>query len=183
VPRDRVVTPDSVAEAVAAVDRPFASTGDLSDRLGVTKQAIRNRHDELAESSRLEHGKVGRQRVYWLSERETAPSAVENTAPPAPPQEASKPADSGDNKGLLERLFTSLPHFGSPAELWFLTALAAVLGLLLGVVFSIAVFNPTPPAATVAALAVLALTVSVAVPVALYYLIGQLRPTTEGEKA
>jgi hypothetical protein len=166
----RKVTPESVADAIADVERPFASTGDLSERLDVTKQAIRNRHEELVEHDRIEYGQIGRTKVYWIEQQPPA-------QPPSsgPPGQHTDTATESDGKGLIERIFTTLPHWGSSAEVWFLTGLVASLGLLVGVAFSTVVFRPSPEAATTAALAVLALAVSVSVPIALYYILGGFR--------
>jgi predicted transcriptional regulator len=48
--------------------KPFATTNDIAESLGVTAQAVRNHSEELAESDLLENGKVDRQTVYWVCE-------------------------------------------------------------------------------------------------------------------
>lgn len=107
--RNKIVTPSAVADTVRDVDRPFCTTGDVADRLDVTKQAIRNHHDELAGSASLEWGKVGRQRVYWLAERESPPQEVTST--PEPPAGTGDTTDGTEPTeeepmGIIRRLFT-----------------------------------------------------------------------------
>jgi len=146
VPRGRVVTPDAVKETLETVDRPFATTGDVADRLDVTKQAIRNHHDELSKSAMLEHGKVGRQRVYWLADEET-PAQVTSTPATPPPVRPENTDQEGE--GVLDRLFSPSP-LGDTAEVWALFGLVTLLGLSLGVAAGIALTHPSLSVASTA---------------------------------
>jgi len=109
VPRNRVVTPDVVTEALGEVDRPFVTTGDVADKLGVTKQAVRNHHEELNQASGLESGKVGRQRVYWLAD-DSVPEQVTQTESeprtPEPPEREPEPQTGDDDESYFWRLIT-----------------------------------------------------------------------------
>lgn len=69
--REKLVTPQKVSDAIASLDKPFASTTDIADVLNVSVQAVRNHSEELEESYLLKKGKVDRQTVYWLSDNAT----------------------------------------------------------------------------------------------------------------
>jgi len=179
VSRRRIVTPKSVAETIEVDEKPFVSSGDVADRLDVTKQAVRNHHDELKESHLLEHGKVGRQTVFWQVEDET-PAEVQET--PSPPPETNHDRDvSGESKGILQRLFAGVPGFGStPAEISHLLA-TIVAGLGLGVGLWLLVVSPPLAVQLLAVELYLLVGGSIGVGTGIYYALNRDADTVRSE--
>jgi len=161
VGRKKIITPENVAEVIETVGPPFVTTKSIANELDVTPQAVRNNEEQLAKSGRLIHGKVGRSTVYWLPNRDKPPEAVTSTG--EPPE-----SDTDDSRGILDRLFADVPRLGSPKEVWFLAGLTALLGLTLGVGIGLLVAQPPVGVAAFSVSVVLAVALTVTLPVAVF---------------
>lgn len=56
-----------MVDGIRDIGRP-CTKADIAEEIGVTRQSIANHADELEEDARVEHGKVGTARAYWLHE-------------------------------------------------------------------------------------------------------------------
>jgi len=64
-----MVTLEEMVEAVRDADRPL-TRGDIAERVGVTRQALDARQDELEADPRLTYDQIGNARAYWIAEEQ-----------------------------------------------------------------------------------------------------------------
>lgn len=169
VPRKKIVTPENVAGVIEDAPQPFVTAIEIAEALGVTAQAVRNNESELIASDEIEGGEVGRSTVYWLAAGRLSPEQETEEPPESSEQsQRSKKQNSGSSKGIIDRLFAGVPSFGSPTEVWTLTALTALLGLTLGVAIGLLVARPPVGVAVLVVSLLLAAALTVTLPVAVY---------------
>lgn len=95
------VTVDDMVDAIREAERPVTAR-DIAESVGVTRQAISKRRDELEEDDRVVSGKVGQATAYWLAAwHEQVEPELPASAPS--PQPSTEETDSDD--GLLRRIF------------------------------------------------------------------------------
>jgi hypothetical protein len=168
---DKVVTADAVVEVLRDLheDKPFATTSDIAEGLDVSTQTIRNNATVLVSDDRIESGKVAQSSVYWVAEDALQDTGGDQSGGGGDvQQDPAEPSDT-DTGGILQRLFAAPPRLGSPAEVWALTALTAVLGLTVGVTLGIMVAQPSLGVQVAAVTVTLAAGLVVTLPLALYY--------------
>jgi predicted transcriptional regulator len=61
------MTGDAVAELIRNDERGFAGTGEIADHFDVTRQAVRNRREELRHHPDLGVDKIGRTTVFYTT--------------------------------------------------------------------------------------------------------------------
>lgn len=66
---DREVTRDGVLQSIHDIYGPAVGTSEIAEKLGVTRQAVDNRLRELESDGYLNTRKIGRSRVWWLSDK------------------------------------------------------------------------------------------------------------------
>lgn len=74
------VKDDDVLQALREHSEPVATTSDLADALGVTRETVRRHLSELQEAERVGRKEVGARAVVWWP----TPDDPENEAPAAP---------------------------------------------------------------------------------------------------
>ena len=62
------MTGDAVVELIRNDERGFAGTGDIASHFGVTRQAVRNRREELRHHPDLAVTKVGKTTVFYIDD-------------------------------------------------------------------------------------------------------------------
>ena len=62
------MTGDAVAELIRNDERGFAGTGEIADHFDVTRQAVRNRREELRHHPDLGVDKIGRTTVFYTTD-------------------------------------------------------------------------------------------------------------------
>lgn len=122
MPREKIVRGDRVVDALNDSPRPFVTTSDIADYLGVTAQAIRDNASELESHPDIEKGKVAQSSVYWLADSDPPEQVTDHTAGrggfeetrPDPEPEPTEPdtteSETGtdsenESGGILDRLF------------------------------------------------------------------------------
>jgi hypothetical protein len=117
------VTGDRVADLLEEVDRPFVDSVDIAEYLDVTPQAVRNKHEKLAEAPQLESGDAGQTRVYWLAKNDTPEQAEPEPEPPTGGSRSrefeSEPTETEDTEresGLLDKLGLRSGESAAPVD-------------------------------------------------------------------
>lgn len=82
MPRPAQITPDGVVEAIREAETPFVSTGELAEYFDVTRQAVRDQREQLADDPRIEVGKVSNNTVFYISDGPQLPETTEQGRPP-----------------------------------------------------------------------------------------------------
>lgn len=93
---EAIATVPNMIEAIAEVDKPVLTVGDIADQLGVAAETVRRRREELEAHPDVKTTQVGRARAYWIEETDT-------TSAPSPGSGTQTQSEDED-KGLLERL-------------------------------------------------------------------------------
>lgn len=62
----RKATVDKMIKAIRESDKPALTKQDIADGVGVSWQTINNHEQELEDDPRVQSGKVGKAKVYWL---------------------------------------------------------------------------------------------------------------------
>jgi len=59
----------SILEALALAYSPVLGTSDIAERTGVSRQAVDQRLRRMAEDGLVETRKIGRSRVWWITNK------------------------------------------------------------------------------------------------------------------
>lgn len=155
MPPEKTVTPDAVVGVLEEIDKPFGTTADLADGLGVTAQTIRNNAGSLESDSRIRKGSVSHSTVYWLKSggmdggppangdppEFSRPEPAPRPEVPGPELETQAPAKEEPPDGEGPDLFDA--SLNRLASRWTVTLGAFVL--MFGGLLLIAAANVQPP--------------------------------------
>jgi hypothetical protein len=149
---------DLLADLTRQAEKPYATTTDIAEGLGVTPQTVRNNASEIADDPRINKGKVGQSSVYWLADpserngREAEePGAPGNPPGRSPPEDQEQTSGDGarprdedeDESGFLKGIMPSFEMV--VVRVAALSSLLAVIGFFntVATVLGSPLFGPT----------------------------------------